>query len=206
LSRDGNRLLYWSGANPSTLYGYDRAVGSNFVITNAYPPGQPGFAFSSDGRFVTYLAKSSSSNAAQIFGYDFDAQASTLVSRDLNASGVVNSNCDSPAISSDGRLIVYRSSATDISPASTNGIPQLFLFDRLGGTTTLLTMNRFGTAPADNRPFSPSFSGDGQAVLFGTWASDSWAQDFNYNSDLFVCPLLYPVIAAGTASQGPTLN
>ena len=74
------------------------------------------------------------------------------MSRHLNTTIAANSNCDSPAISGDGHFVVYRSSATDIVPnSSSNSVPQLFLFDRLTSTTTLLTANRFGNDIADNR-------------------------------------------------------
>jgi hypothetical protein len=71
----------------------------------------------------------------------------------------------------------------------------------------LLTQSRFGNFAADNRSLSPVFSGNGQALLFESWANDLSATDFNYNADLFAFNLLYASItASATPGQGPTLS
>ena len=73
----------------------------------------------------------------------------------------------------------------------TNGVPDIFLYDRLTNLTTCLSVNRFGTAAGDNRSLAPVFSGDGQTLVFQSWASDLVAQDFNQSSDLFAYALVF---------------
>src|SRR5205814_5274410 len=60
-----------------------------------------------------------------------------------------------------------------------------FLYDRLNGTTTLLTANRFGHGSADNRSLTPVFSADGGTLAFVSWASDLIPNDFNSSADIF---------------------
>jgi len=204
ISRDGNRLAYWTGLNPSTLYAADRAANSTVAITTAYPAAKTGLQFGLDSRFLTFVARSSPSGPSQVYVYDFLDGSTTLVSRNLNTASVVNSNADSPALSADGRIIAYISSASDIVPGVTNGVPQLFLFDRLSSSTSLLTSNR--SAPADNGSLAPVFSGDGQTLFFQSWASDLVSGDFNHASDLYVYPFLYLTVAPAVSGQGSTLS
>jgi len=202
LSPDGNRLVYWSGVNPS-LNAVDRATGSNWVITTAYAT-TPDFQFDGTSRFLAYAAKSGPASPRQIYLYDFSNRNTLLVSRNLNTGGNVNSNCDSPAMSVDARLVVYRSGASDIAPQATNGIPQLYAFDRLALTTALLTTNRLGTGIgiADNRSLAPVFSGDGQSLFFQSYASDLAVLDFNHKADIFAWTLLHVTVTITNNGAG----
>ena len=79
----------------------------------------------------------------------------------------------------DGRFITYRSFASDLVPGDTNGVPDVFFYDRLAGSTSLLSLSAWGDYPANNRSGYPVFSGDSQTVVFQSWASDLASQDFN---------------------------
>ena len=120
---------------------------------------------------------------ADVYLYDFVTQSNFLVSQS-NPPGAANGPSDSPVISNDGRFVAYRSTATNLALGATNGLPNVFLYDRQTGTTTLLSANATGMA-GNNRSFTPQFSGDGQTVVFQSWASDLIAQDFNQVNDLF---------------------
>jgi hypothetical protein len=114
---------------------------------------------------------------------------------------------DWPDISADGRFVSYRSAATNIVPNDTNGLPDIFLYDRLTGINTLLSKRRSGNSSADARSLAPVFSANGRVLLFQSWASDMVAQDFNSGSDVFAFGLLYATIVPGdTPGEGSTIS
>jgi hypothetical protein len=125
--------------------------------------------------------------------YDFVTHSNFLISLG-NPPGAASGPSDSPVISNDGRFIAYRSTATNLVAGATNGLPNVFLYDRQTGATTLLSFNASGTA-GNNRSFAPQFSGDGQTVVFQSWASDLIPQDYNQVNDL---------VAVKIATSNPT--
>jgi hypothetical protein len=121
--------------------------------------------------------------------YDFQTGTNLLVSRSSDGASAGDGNSDSVEISSDGRFVAYRSAADNLVPGDLNGQPDLFLFDRSSGTTTLITASRFGNTSANNRSLTPVFSADGRTLVFASWASDLLAGDFNNSSDVFALGL-----------------
>jgi len=207
ISPDGNRMVYWAGSGSSfNLFAADRAGHANWPIGPGFAASHPGLRFSADGRFVTYAASATLKGTNQVYLYDFQTGNNSLVSR-TSLGGASSGSSDSPDVSADGRFVAYRSTATDIISTDTNGVPDLFLYDRLSGTTTLLSANQTGTASGNNRSLTPVFSGDGQTLVFQSWATDLMAQDFNHTSDLFAFAFLYATVVPGaTPAQGPTIT
>jgi Tol biopolymer transport system component len=192
ISPDGRRLAGLSG---SRVFLADRAAGTNFTF--AGPTNWLSHAtlqFSGDGRFLVYvtaaaLTAGDTNGTTDVYLYDFQAQTNLLVSRSCNWGGAANAASDSAAISADGRFITYRSFASDLVPGDTNGVPDVFLYDRLAGSTSLLSLSAWGDYPANNRSGYPVFSGDSQTVVFQSWASDLASQDFNQSGDVFALKL-----------------
>ncbi|HUD45679.1 MAG TPA: hypothetical protein VMR33_02560 [Candidatus Baltobacteraceae bacterium] len=145
--------------------------------------------FSGDGQFLAYLGAESVLGSNQVYLYDFENATSTLVSQSYNSASGGNGPCDSPAISADGRFVAYRSAATNLVPGDTNGFPDIFLYDRLTGGTTLVSVSLFGASSASGPSLCPVFSGDGQTFFFESWASDVASGDFNESSDVFALAL-----------------
>ncbi|MDB6112114.1 MAG: hypothetical protein JWR69_3864 [Pedosphaera sp.] len=207
ISPDGNRFVYWAGSGSSFhLFAADRAGNTNWTIGPGFPASHPGLRFSADGRFLTYAASATLKPTNQVYLYDFQTGNNSLVSQ-KSLGGASSGSSDSPDVSADGRFVAYHSTATDIISTDTNGVPDLFLYDQLNGTTTLLSANQSGTASANNRSLTPVFSGDGQTLFFQSWATDLIAQDFNHTSDLFAFAFLYATVVPGaTPAQGPTIS
>ncbi len=185
ISPDGNRIVY---STSNGLYAVDRAVNTNWQIGASVSGFRAGLQFSGDSRFMVYSTTNAqialdTNGVADVYLYDFVTQSNFLVSQS-NPPGAANGPSDSPVISNDGRFVAYRSTATNLALGATNGLPNVFLYDRQTGTTTLLSANATGMA-GNNRSFTPQFSGDGQTVVFQSWASDLIAQDFNQVNDLF---------------------
>jgi Tol biopolymer transport system component len=195
-------------------------------ISNWYLFPNAGLQFSSDGRFLANTTMTNSSFAARsVYLYDFQTGSNLLVSRSFNSIGAPNNASDSPGISADGRYVAYRSFASNCVPGDFNEVPDLFLYDRLTGATTLLSVNQSGTLTANNRSSMPVFSADCRTLLFQSWASDLSGNDFNNGSDLYALDLTaLPVtssnggptnsasvfyaqlLPAGSAAQNPTIS
>jgi Tol biopolymer transport system component len=184
VSPDGNRIAYTAS---TTLYAVDRAANTSRTIGQVASGSGSKLRFSGDGRFLVYVAPQSSTN--QVYLYDFQTPTNTLVSGNYGAGGAAYGSSDSPDISADGRFVAYHSAAANIVQGDTNGLPDLFLYDRLAGATTLLSTSRFGNTSADNRSLTPVFSGDGQTLVLQSCGSDLVAQDFNHFSDVFAISL-----------------
>ncbi len=209
ISPNGQKLACLGGT-VGGLYAID--LNSNTISTIRSTGGSltpfAGLQFSGDGRFLTY-AMSSTTNFytnANVYVYDFLAETNILISQNPNTLQPANGPSDSPVMSPDGRFIAYRSVASDLVAGSTNGIPQLIVYDRSTGSNTLLSTDPTGTISGDNRSLTPLFSGNGRTLAFASWASNLATDDFNHFSDVFAFAFLYVNVTPGAAGQGPTIT
>jgi Tol biopolymer transport system component len=211
ISPDGNRIAYASSSGLTNLYLMDRTAGSlkplGFVHSVAH--GVP--RFSADSRYLAYVTTSANvptdtNGLNDVYLYDCLTASNTLVSQPYDPAASANGDSDSPDISSDGRFVAYRSAASNLVPGDFNGVPDVFLWDRLTGATMLLSVSLWSDSSANNRSLTPVFSGDGSTVFFESWASDLVPSDFNGWSDIFAVSLLssgwVPLFRAAIAS-GP---
>ena len=184
ISPDGNRIVY---STSSGFYAVDRAANASWKIAPPLTGLHTGLQFSGDARFLSYSTTNAqvpldTNSIADVYLYDFVTQSNFLVSQS-NLTGAPNGPSDSPAISSDGRFVAYRSYVTNITFGVTNSVPNVFLYDQQTGSNTLLSANASGTT-GNSHSFAPQFSGDGRTVVFQSWASDLIPQDFNQVNDL----------------------
>ena len=228
VSPDGNRIAYASTFGQG-LFVADRAASSIIVIDHSLqyagyywnPSARP--QFSGDSRFMVYssltaMVPQDTNRIADVYLYDFVTHSNFLVSQS-SIPGVTNGPSDFPTISSDGRFVAYRSMVTNTLVVNTNLlgqpiVPNVFLYDRQTGVTTLLSANAAG-APGNSDSFAPQFSGDGRTVVFQTWASDLVPGDYNQSGDLVAVKIATsnptPVFAgqivfAPGSGQSPTLT
>lgn len=96
-----------------------------------------------------------------------------------------NSTSQSPSISANGRFVVFSSTAANLVANDTNGVEDVFLRDRLNGTTTRISMGLSG-AEANGASSLPTISPDGRYVGFASFATNLVANDANSNSDAFI--------------------
>jgi hypothetical protein len=108
----------------------------------------------------------------QVYLYDFTSQNNTLISQSYTTPFYANSNCDSATLSSDGNYVAWRSSATNLLPGVTNGLPNIYLYSRLTGTISLLTADAYGLSAANDRSLAPTFGAGGNTLAFASWATD----------------------------------
>jgi Tol biopolymer transport system component len=109
-------------------------------------------AISRDGRFVAFvsqatnLARGDRNRSADVFVRDLHTRTTTLVSRRADG-GTANGPSASPAISADGRFIVFQSEASDLvcarrCPAAlddVNLLSDVFLLDRVADRMTWIS-------------------------------------------------------------------
>lgn len=125
-------------------------------------PGQPGNSWGS------------------ILHFDRASGISRLISASVTDGSRANGTCYAPAISPDGRYVVYSSYATDLVDGTTvdpNAAVDIFLHDLTDGSTRLISV--VAGSPATGTPtaanglsYSPQFSPDGRFVAFTSGASD----------------------------------
>jgi Tol biopolymer transport system component len=70
-----------------------------------------------------------------------------------------------PSISADGQRVVFQSDAPNLVPNDTNGVGDVFLYDRGTGRVSLLDVTPAGTAPAEGAS-DPVIAPDGTHVVF----------------------------------------
>ncbi len=208
ISPNGRRVAYVA----SSLYVADLASNTTSLVSAGPFNLHPGLSFSADGNSLAYATGAANTtadknNTNDVYLYNVLTASNTLVSQSYNSNSAAKGPSDSPAISADGRFVVYRSSATNLVAGVTNGVSELFVYDATTGTNSLLTQNHFGTGPANHPSRTPAFSGDGRTVVFNSWASDlNSTGDFNSTADLFTYAFFYLEVAPGNSSlTGPTL-
>jgi Tol biopolymer transport system component len=145
-------------------------------IQHADPVSAPWARMSGDGRHVAFVSElpllpSDRNGVHDIYVANLATGALTHESGGLGGASADGSSL-TPAISRDGRLLVYESLATNLTDAKVPiyGI-QIFLRDRQERVTRLLTTNAGGNA-ANGRSRNPVISADGTTVVFESTATD----------------------------------
>jgi uncharacterized repeat protein (TIGR01451 family) len=77
----------------------------------------------------------------------------------------------SPAISADGRYIAFQSNATTLVPGDTISVDDIFVHDRLTGTTERVSVTSAG-GQANGGSILPDISPDGRFVVFSSFADN----------------------------------
>ena len=72
------------------------------------------------------------------------------------------------AISADGQIVAFDSLASNLVAGDTNGVTDVFVYDRSTGITERVSVDSSG-AEGGNFSFDPSISADGQIVAFGSY-------------------------------------
>ena len=91
-----------------------------------------------------------------------------------------------PAISSDGRYVVFYSEASNLVPGDTNDNADLFVRDRKLGTTGRVSVSSAETQGNGAVELGPAISSDGRYVAFSSPASNLVPGDTNDRLDVFV--------------------
>jgi Tol biopolymer transport system component len=133
-------------------------------------------AISADGRFVAFssdatnLVSGDTNGFADTFVYDRQTGVTERVSIDSNEAEANDRSFD-PAISADGRFVVFSSGATNLVAGDTNGKWDIFVRDRQLGVTTRASVNSSGVE-VDRDAREPAISADGRYIVFSSDATN----------------------------------
>ena len=94
-----------------------------------------------------------------------------------------------PVLSRDGRFVVFQSDATNLVPGDTNFNMDVFVHDRLTGTTRQVSVDSLGVG-GDGPSREPAVSADGRFVAFTSDATNLVPGDTNNGWDVFVRDLV----------------
>jgi Tol biopolymer transport system component len=199
-----------SGGAADQVFLYDRVTDTTSLAGHAAGSATTGgndvasglASISADGRFVVFASKATNLITGQsdtnfeedVFLYDRITGAVSLVSRrpGLPATAA-NGESSTPRISADGRWIAFLSRATDLVTGliDTNEWQDLFLHDRVTGTTVLITHAPGApTTTVVGGVFGPSISADGRFVVFASGATNltpgsSTCPAFSFCTDVY---------------------
>ncbi len=153
-------------------------------------------SISANGRFVAFYSDASNlvagdtNGSGDFFVHDRQTRVTTLASRGLlNLPGNNPPNQhyfgDTPQISADGRFVAFVSAASNLVLNDTNGVEDVFVFDRSDNTTKRISVNSQGNQ-GDRRSTIQSISGDGRFVAFSSTSTNLVVGDVNGVGDIFV--------------------
>ena len=110
------------------------------------------------------------------------AQSPPATAIEMLSSGATG--YDFPAVSADGRHVAFLTDAR-LDPADTNVSSDIYVRDRVLGTTALVSVTRDGVV-GNGSSQRPSISADGRFVAFSSSASNLVPDDSNSVDDIFV--------------------
>ncbi len=169
---------------------------------------------SQDGRYVVFQSEANNlvggdtNPGWDVFVRDRATRTTERVS--VSSSGIEGNNFSTrPAISADGRYVVFHSWASNLVLGDTNNKVDVFLRDRQTGTTERVSVSSSGGNPDGESQF-PKVSADGRYVVFHSTASNLIAGDTNGQRDVFFkdrqagTTQRVSVSSSGTQGNGPS--
>jgi Tol biopolymer transport system component len=146
---------------------------------------------SGNGRYVVFrsaatdLVTGDTNAVADIFLRDRTLGTTERISVS-SAGAQADGASANPAITPDGRYVVFSSTATNLVASDTNGLGDIFIRDRTLGTTERVSLTNGGAQATGGASSLPVVSQDGRYVAFESDATDLVAGDNNAARDVFV--------------------
>jgi Tol biopolymer transport system component len=151
-------------------------------------------AISGDGRFVAFYSEASdllngdTNGFGDIFVHDRQTSLTTRVSVDssgVEANAPPSSDYGVVSISGDGRFVAFYSDASNLVSGDTNGVSDIFVYDRQTGWTTRASVASNGSE-SNGGSAHPNLSGGGRYITFISGATNLITGDTNGKADVFV--------------------
>lgn len=143
-------------------------------------------ALSADGRFVAFVSSATNLVAGDTNGVDDVFVTDMRTGHVSRVSGGNGPAFGSPAISADGRYVVFRSEASTLVEGDTNGVADVFLADRSSGKVTRVSTSATGAQADKLVHHGLAMSADGRLVVFPSAATNLVPDDTNGSVDMFV--------------------
>ena len=206
ISADGSTVVFQSAADnlvagdtngDDDVFATPATGGPPQLISQA-PDGEPAdgsstpLAISADGRFVVFASTADNLGAVvprgvvEIYVFDRETGGTELVSKATTGTPG-NRSSGGAAISADGRYVAFASAASNLVSSDTNGAVDVFVRDRLHGTTGRVDVGARGVqANGAADPQVVSMSADGSVIAFSSAATNLVPRDINGQWDVFV--------------------
>jgi len=161
------------------------------AFTTTGEPFGSSLGISGDGRWVTFMSYASDlvlgdgNGEPDIFRRDLTANETVRVnvtSAGAEVVGFGNFHTVHTGVSNSGRLVVFSSDQSGLTPNDQNGQPDVFLRDVDAGTTRLVSVASTGNSPS-GFSYTPAISGDGKFVVFGSDGNGLASNDTNDGID-----------------------
>ena len=203
ISRDGRYVTFTStadnlvandGNHQPDVFVHDLVTGTTEAVS-VMPNGMVGAGASSqpainqDGRYIAFtsttptLVPGDGNGGADVFLRDRTGGTTTRVS--VTTAGLeAEPGSGSPAISADGRVIAFDSTATDLIAHDVNQSADVFVRNLNTLVTTMVSVDN-GNVPTEGSSHTPSISADARYVSFTSWGQ-LVPDDENYLDDIYV--------------------
>lgn len=179
-------LVPGTAGSRALVYLLERATGVITLVSRASGGGLPSadcseVRLSGDGRCVVFssaaanLVANDNNSSSDVFLYDRVSGQTELISVTGTSSG--NAASDSPAVSADGRYVVFASDASNLVTGDNNGYRDIFLRDRQTHATTRVSVSA-GGVQADYTSDLPSLSSDGRYITYLSGADNLVADTY----------------------------
>ncbi|MEZ5243989.1 MAG: hypothetical protein R2707_02755 [Acidimicrobiales bacterium] len=157
------------GAPPSVVASTDPAISGDGAVV-AFVSGATG------------LVPGDTNATADVFVRDGNSTTRvSLTDADGESAGVASA----PAVSADGRFVAFVSTGSDLVVGDTNGVADVFVRDRVAGTTVRVSVRSNGNE-ANGASSEPSISPSGEWVAYTSTATNLVSGDGNGVADVFL--------------------
>ena len=195
ISSNGARVVYQSTAshlvagdtnNAADIFVYDVMSRTTKIVSDTFDKlPSNGVAsspiISGDGKKTAFVSTASNlvpgdtNGVADFFVFDLETETIQLVSKSqdgqLGNQSMPTDNSVVSAINYDGSKIVFVSKASNLVPGDSNGVSDVFMFNRTLGQVTRVNLGEFATE-ANGVSYRPTLSSDGRYVGFMSLASN----------------------------------
>ena len=147
-------------------------------------------AVSADGSAVAFqsaasnLVSNDTNQQGDVFVHDISTGATSRVS--IATDGTLgNAGSDWPVLSANGRYVAFSSFASNLVPGDNNFAQDIFLRDRVSGTTSRVSVASDGSE-GNAQSALPSISSSGRLIVFYSAATNLVPNDTNGQQDVFL--------------------
>lgn len=148
-----------------------------------------GIRLSANGRYAVFSSAAGdlvtgAGGVSHIFRKDLSSGAIILVSRAWGALGApaANGSCGSAAISDDGAIVVFSTSANNLVAGDVAGKADIFVVNIGAGTIARVSVGLVGAEADKGSLDGCDVSGDGSTIVFASHATNLVTGDTNYVS------------------------
>ncbi len=178
-----------------------KTTSGGFGVLNSDDPDM-----SADGRYVAFTSASANlvagdgNVAVDVYLRDMQSGTMSLVSVGPQ-NALSNGNSGKPAISADGKTVVFSSLGSNLVTGDANQQRDVFTYDIASKTVRLVSQSQSNVA-ADGSSDNPAVSADGKTIAFVSVATNLGGGSVNPNGEIFVKNMTSGAVERATAAIG----